>query len=65
MKISWEEITNSYLFSYVKLLLEVILIIFVTQTVFFIVLSYCVSGDAFLALRNFYYMTYNIGWYNV
>ena len=39
--------------------LLVILIIFATQTVFFIVYSYLVSGDAFLVLRNFYNLTYN------
>lgn len=51
--------------SYLKLLLEVALIVLVTQTVFFIVVSYFTTGDAFLALRNFYYMTYNLEWYNV
>lgn len=51
--------------SYLKLLLEVALIVLVTQTVFFIVVSYFTTGDAFLALGNFYYMTYNVEWYNV
>ena len=44
---------------YIKRILAIALIIFITQTVFFIVLSYLASGDAFLALRNFYYMTYD------
>ena len=39
----------------------VILIIFATQTVFFIIYSYFVCGDAFLVLRNFYSLTYNWG----
>ena len=42
-----------------KEFLLVILIIFATQTVFFIVYSYFASGDAFLVLKNFYSMTYN------
>lgn len=50
---------------YLKLFLEMVLIILLTQTVFFIAVSYCVSGDPLLALKNFYYMTYEIGWYNV
>ena len=50
---------------YLKLFLEMVLIILLTQTVFFIAVSYCVSGDPLLALKNFYYMTYDIGWYNV
>ena len=36
-----------------------ILIIFATQTIFFIVYSYAVSGDAFLVLGNFYNLVYN------
>ena len=57
---------NRQLFvSYMKLLLEVALLIFVTQTLFFIAVSYFATGDAFLALRNFYYMTYNVEWYHV
>lgn len=40
-------------------LIAVILIVFVTQTVFFILYSYFVCGDAFLVLENFYSMTYN------
>lgn len=57
---------NRILFvSYLKLLLEVALLIFVTQTVFFIAVSYFTTGDAFLALRNFYYMTYNLEGYHV
>ena len=49
------EIFNEYL----KNLITVILIVFVTQTVFFIIYSYFVCGDAFLVLENFYAMTYN------
>ena len=57
---------NRVLFvSYMKLLFEVALLIIVTQTVFFIAVSYFTTGDAFLALRNFYYMTYDMRWYNV
>lgn len=43
-----------------KNLIGVILIVFVTQTVFFIVYSYFVCGDAFLVLKNFYSTTYNL-----
>ncbi len=43
-----------------KNLIGVILIVFLTQTVFFIVYSYFVCGDAFLVLKNFYSTTYNL-----
>ena len=43
-----------------KIVFLILLIILVTHTVFFMAYSYCMSGDAFLALRNFYYLTYNI-----
>lgn len=43
-----------------KTVFLLLLIIFVTHTVFFMVYSYCMSGDALLALRNFYYLTYNV-----
>lgn len=50
----------SILREYLKTVLLILSIILVTHTVFFMVYSYCMSGDAFLALRNFYYLTYNV-----
>lgn len=41
-----------------KTILEMFLIILVTHTIFFILVSYCMSGNAFLALRNFYNISY-------
>ena len=43
-----------------KMVLLIFLIILATHTVFFMVYGYCMSGDALLALRNFYYLTYNV-----
>ncbi|WP_459538146.1 hypothetical protein [Methanobrevibacter sp.] len=43
-----------------KELFKVVLIILVTQTVFFIVSSYLANGDPFLGVKNFYYMTYDV-----
>lgn len=59
MTFSVEETMHEILRKSIMDFLLVIVIIFVTQTVFFIVYSYFVSGDAFLVLRNFYAMTYN------
>ena len=44
----------------VKNVCIIVSVMIVTQTVFFIIFSYLMCGDAFLALRNFYYLTYNI-----
>lgn len=43
-----------------KNLIWVIMIIVLTHTVFFIIYSFFACGDAFLALRNFYDITYGI-----
>ncbi|MBR2558241.1 MAG: hypothetical protein IKE95_07755 [Methanobrevibacter sp.] len=47
--------------SYIKAIVIMLIVFLITQTIVFIVSSYFVSGDAFLALRNFYNMNYNIG----
>ena len=44
----------------IRIIALVLFAVVLTQTVFFIVYSYLMCGDAFLALRNFYYLTY--GW---
>lgn len=41
--------------------LEILLIIIITHAVIFMIFSYFASGDAFLALRNFYYINYHLG----
>ena len=43
----------------VKTMLVMILVIVLTQTLFFIAYSYCMSGDPYLALDNFYSIMYN------
>jgi len=42
-------------------ILEILLIIIITHTIIFIAFSYFASGDAFLALRNFYSINYHLG----
>ncbi len=44
----------------IKTVAMIFLIVFVTHTLFFIVFSYFACGDAFLALKNFYYLTYGV-----
>lgn len=51
---------NEYWTYNLKALLSVIVIILATHTIFFIAYGYLMSGDAFLALKNFYYLTYNM-----
>ena len=41
-----------------KTVLAIFLVIVLTQTVFFIVYSYLMSGDPYLALKNFYNIMY-------
>lgn len=41
-----------------KTIIAIFLVIILTQTVFFIVYSYCMSGDPYLALKNFYNTMY-------
>lgn len=41
--------------------LEIFLIIIITHTIVFMAFSYFASGDAFLALRNFYGINYHLG----
>ncbi len=40
----------------------ILLVIIVTHTLFFIVYGWCVGGDPFIALSNFYDNMYNIRW---
>ena len=44
----------------IKTVVLIFLIIIATHTLFFMAYSYCMSGDAFLALRNFYEIMYNV-----
>lgn len=42
-----------------RTLLSMLLVIIITQSVFFIAYSYIMSGDPYLALDNFYGIMYN------
>ena len=44
----------------VKAVITIFLVIFLTQTLFFIAYSYWASGDPYIALKNFYNIMYNI-----
>ncbi|WP_405273567.1 hypothetical protein [Methanobrevibacter sp.] len=50
----------SFLKEDLKTIIKIFLIIIVTHALFFMAYSYCMSGDAFLALRNFYEIMYNV-----
>ncbi len=43
-----------------KTVLAMGFVIILTQTLFFMVYSYCMSGDPFIALKNFYNIMYNV-----
>ena len=43
-----------------KTVFAMALVIVLTQTLFFMVYSYCMSGDPFIALKNFYSIMYNV-----
>ena len=43
-----------------KTVIVVALVIVVTQTLFFMVYSYCMSEDVLIGLKNFYNIMYNI-----
>ena len=45
----------------IRMVLEIFLVILLTHAVFFIVYSYFICGDPFLALRNFYNIYYHLG----
>ena len=44
-----------------KMILVIILVIILTHTLFFIAYGYYMSGDPFIALKNFYHIMYDIG----
>lgn len=43
-----------------KTVFAMALVIVLTQTLFFMAYSYCMSGDPFIALKNFYSIMYNV-----
>ena len=43
-----------------KTVFAIFLVVVLTQTLFFIVYSYCMSGDPLIALKNFYNIMYNV-----
>ena len=43
-----------------KTVFAMALVIVMTQTLFFMAYSYCMSGDPFIALKNFYNIMYNV-----
>lgn len=51
---------NDFIIEEFKSIIIIFLIIVVTHTVFFIVYSYFVAGDPFIALKNFYNIFYNV-----
>ncbi|MBO6124125.1 MAG: hypothetical protein J6P09_09835 [Methanobrevibacter sp.] len=45
----------------IKLIFALLSVVFITHAVFFMTVSYIVTGDPFLALKNFYLLRYNMG----
>ena len=43
-----------------KTVFAMVLVIVLTQTLFFMAYSYFMSGDPFIALKNFYNIMYNV-----
>ena len=44
-----------------KTVFAIVLVILLTHGLFFMIYGYCMSGDPFIALRNFYRIMYYIG----
>lgn len=44
-----------------KVVVAIVLVIILTHGIFFMTYGYCMSGDPFIALRNFYRVMYYIG----
>ena len=51
---------NEFLKENLKTAMYLIMVFLLVHTLFFIAYSYLMCGDAFLALKNFYYLTYDI-----
>jgi len=56
-------VDNIYIFTFeqFRLVFALLAIIVLTHAVFFMIASYLLTGDPFLALRNFYMLRYNVG----